>query len=183
MQDIYQRPVHIRIQWRRGRQLMYRSACSAKPSLSQSVSKPRWEKHCFLIPTVFLKQKSVINPSADMGGVLREAFRVLEPGGRLAISDLVVRGELRGNVRRNIQLFGCVAGALEESAYRSKLSDAGLGRLMSNLPVSTALRMHGSSSPLKESTQTRLPLWRMVSSSVLLCGQESQFHCVFGDPT
>ncbi len=120
---------------------------------------------------MFLKQKSVINLSADMGRVRREAFRVLKPRGRLAISDLIVRGELPGNVRRNIQLWlGCVAGALEESAYRSKLSDAGLGELMSNLPVSTTLRMHGSSSPLKETTQTRLPLRRMVSSSVLLCG-------------
>jgi hypothetical protein len=49
---------------------------------------------------------------------------------------------------------------------------------MSNLPVSTTLRMHGSSSPLQESTETRLPVRRLVCSSVPLCGQESRFHCV-----
>ena len=80
-----------------------------------------------MIPTVFLKQKSVINLSAGMGRVRREAFRVLKPWGRLAISDRLVWGEFPGNVRRNIQRLARLwAGALEKSAYRSKLSDAGL---------------------------------------------------------
>ena len=68
----------------------------------------------------------VINLSADKDHVLREAFRVLKPGGRLAVSDVVVRGEVPVEIRRNIDLWaGCVAGALEESEYRSKLAAAG----------------------------------------------------------
>jgi len=58
--------------------------------------------------------------------VLREAFRVLKPGGRFAVSDVVVRGEVPLEVRRNMELWaGCVAGALEDSEYRSKLANAG----------------------------------------------------------
>jgi arsenite methyltransferase len=68
----------------------------------------------------------VINLSADKGRVLREAFRVLRPGGRFAVSDVVVRGAVPPDIRRNIELWvGCVAGAMEESEYRSKLADAG----------------------------------------------------------
>ena len=68
----------------------------------------------------------VINLSADKDQVLREAFRVLKPGGRFAVSDVVVRGELPEVIRRNVELWvGCVAGALEEGEYRRKLSDAG----------------------------------------------------------
>ncbi|MGE5326729.1 MAG: arsenite methyltransferase, partial [Deltaproteobacteria bacterium] len=68
----------------------------------------------------------VINLSADKGQVLREAFRVLKPGGRLAVSDVVVRGEVPQDIRRSIELWaGCVAGAMEESEYRSKLQAAG----------------------------------------------------------
>lgn len=68
----------------------------------------------------------VINLSADKGRVLAEAFRVLRPGGRLAVSDVVVRGEVPTEIRRNVELWiGCVAGALEESEYRSKLARAG----------------------------------------------------------
>ncbi|MGA8016599.1 MAG: arsenite methyltransferase, partial [Candidatus Dormiibacterota bacterium] len=68
----------------------------------------------------------VINLSADKGQVLREAFRVLRPGGRLAVSDVVVQGTLSDGVRRDLELWvGCVAGALEEAEYRSMLAAAG----------------------------------------------------------
>src|SRR5689334_21520363 len=68
----------------------------------------------------------VINLSADKGRVLREAFRVLKPGGRFAVSDVVVRGEIPAAVRRSMELWvGCVAGALEEQEYRRLLADAG----------------------------------------------------------
>jgi SAM-dependent methyltransferase len=68
----------------------------------------------------------VINLSADKDRVLREAFRVLKPGGRFAVSDVVVRGAVPDEIRRSMELWvGCVAGALEDSAYRGKLADAG----------------------------------------------------------
>ncbi|HSB17401.1 MAG TPA: arsenite methyltransferase [Bryobacteraceae bacterium] len=70
----------------------------------------------------------VINLSADKDRVLREAFRVLKPGGRFAVSDVVMRGEVPSAVRRNIELWaGCIAGALEENEYRAKLTAAGFG--------------------------------------------------------
>src|SRR5438876_6693636 len=68
----------------------------------------------------------VINLSADKGSVLKEAFRVLRPGGRFAVSDVVCRGEIPDAVRRSMELWvGCVAGALEEGEYRHLLRDAG----------------------------------------------------------
>ena len=69
----------------------------------------------------------VINLSADKDRVIAEAFRVLRPGGRFAVSDVVVRGEaVPDALRRNMELWvGCVAGALEESSYRDKLARAG----------------------------------------------------------
>ncbi len=67
----------------------------------------------------------VINLSGDKDRVLREAHRVLKPGGRLAVSDVVVRGELPPEVRRSMELWvGCVAGALSEEEYRRKLTAA-----------------------------------------------------------
>ena len=68
----------------------------------------------------------VINLSADKDRVLRETFRVLKPGGRFAVSDVVMRGEVPADVRRSMELWvGCVAGALTEDEYRSKLQAAG----------------------------------------------------------
>jgi len=68
----------------------------------------------------------VINLSSDKDAVLREAFRVLKPGGRFAVSDVVVRGEVPADIRRSVELWvGCIAGALEETEYASKLRAAG----------------------------------------------------------
>jgi arsenite methyltransferase len=68
----------------------------------------------------------VINLSADKGRVLREAFRVLKPGGRLAVSDIVCRGEVPQEVRQRIEAkIGCIAGALEENEYQRLLGRAG----------------------------------------------------------
>jgi arsenite methyltransferase len=68
----------------------------------------------------------VINLSADKDAVLREAFRVLKPGGRFAVSDVVTRGEISAQIRQSMLLWvGCIAGALEEGEYRAKLGAAG----------------------------------------------------------
>ncbi|HEU5170561.1 MAG TPA: arsenite methyltransferase [Gemmatimonadales bacterium] len=68
----------------------------------------------------------VINLSADKGRVMHEAFRVLKPGGRLAISDVVVRGEMPPAVRKNMELWvGCIAGALEEREFQRLLAEVG----------------------------------------------------------
>ncbi|HYM22424.1 MAG TPA: arsenite methyltransferase [Vicinamibacterales bacterium] len=72
----------------------------------------------------------VINLSADKDQVLREAFRVLKPGGRFAVSDVVTRGDVPADVRRNMLLWvGCIAGALKEGDYRRKLGAAGFGAI------------------------------------------------------
>ncbi len=68
----------------------------------------------------------VINLSADKDRVLREAFRVLKPGGRFAVSDVVVHGDVPAEVRQNVLLWvGCIAGALQDTEYTSKLATAG----------------------------------------------------------
>ena len=68
----------------------------------------------------------VINLSGDKDRVLQEAFRVLKPGGRFAVSDVVVRGEVPAAIRKSMELWvGCIAGALSEVDYRSKLAKAG----------------------------------------------------------
>jgi ubiquinone/menaquinone biosynthesis C-methylase UbiE len=72
----------------------------------------------------------VINLSSDKDQVLREAFRVLKPGGRFAVSDVVTRGEIDATIRGNVLLWiGCVAGALDENEYRSKLTAAGFEKV------------------------------------------------------
>ena len=72
----------------------------------------------------------VINLSADKDRVLREAFRVLKPGGRFAVSDVVTRGEINPEIRKSVLLWvGCVAGALNETDYRGKLSAAGFEQI------------------------------------------------------
>jgi len=72
----------------------------------------------------------VINLSADKDRVLREALRVLKPGGRLAVSDVVTRGEMLPEILQSVLLWvGCVAGALEENEYRSKLAAAGFEKI------------------------------------------------------
>ena len=72
----------------------------------------------------------VINLSGDKDQVLREAFRVLKPGGRFAVSDVVVRGEVPVDIRRNVELWvGCVAGALQDSEYTDKLARAGFAAI------------------------------------------------------
>jgi SAM-dependent methyltransferase len=72
----------------------------------------------------------VINLSSDKDAVLREAFRVLKPGGRFAVSDVVVRGDVPADIRRSTELWvGCIAGALEERDYESKLQAAGFAEI------------------------------------------------------
>src|SRR5438445_1089256 len=72
----------------------------------------------------------VINLSGDKRKVLKEAYRVLKPGGRFAVSDVVVRGEVPAVIRKSVELWiGCVAGALEEQEYRGKLAKAGFAAI------------------------------------------------------
>jgi arsenite methyltransferase len=72
----------------------------------------------------------VINLSADKDRVLGEAFRVLKPGGRIAVSDVVTRGAIAPEIRQSVLLWvGCVAGALGDDEYRSKLSAAGFEQI------------------------------------------------------
>jgi SAM-dependent methyltransferase len=72
----------------------------------------------------------VINLSANKDKVLREAFRVLKPGGRFAVSDVVTKGEMLPEIRQSVLLWvGCVAGALEENEYKAKLEAAGFERI------------------------------------------------------
>jgi SAM-dependent methyltransferase len=72
----------------------------------------------------------VINLSADKDAVLREAFRVLKPGGRFAVSDVVTRGEVPAEIRKSMMLWvGCIAGALEENEYKDKLTTAGFAQV------------------------------------------------------
>lgn len=72
----------------------------------------------------------VINLSPDKEQVLKEAFRVLKPGGRFAVSDIVIRGAIPQEIRHSVELWaGCVAGALQESAYQAKLRETGFEQI------------------------------------------------------
>jgi arsenite methyltransferase len=72
----------------------------------------------------------VINLSGDKDAVLHEAFRVLKPGGRFAVSDIVVLGDIPADIRKNVELWaGCVAGALHQDDYRLKLETAGFAKI------------------------------------------------------
>jgi arsenite methyltransferase len=72
----------------------------------------------------------VINLSVDKDRVLREAFRVLKPGGRFAVSDVVTRGEMLPEIRQSVLAWvGCIAGALEENDYRNRLAAAGFEQI------------------------------------------------------
>jgi SAM-dependent methyltransferase len=91
----------------------------------------------------------VINLSADKDRVLAEAFRVLRSGGRLAVSDVVVRGEIPAAIRRSVELWvGCVAGALNDEEYRDKLAKAGFEEI--NLEPTRIYRVEGAREFLAE---------------------------------
>jgi ubiquinone/menaquinone biosynthesis C-methylase UbiE len=97
----------------------------------------------------------VINLSGDKDHVLREAFRVLKPGGRFAVSDVVTRGKVPTEVRHSMLLWvGCIAGALDEKEYVRTLAKAGLIRSRWSRPVCTTWRTPASFSPRKASTRT-----------------------------
>ena len=91
----------------------------------------------------------VINLSADKDQVLREAFRVLKPGGRFAVSDVVTRGDIHPQIRENMLLWvGCVAGALDEADYRTKLTNAGFAEV--SLEPTRVYRYEDAKSFLKD---------------------------------
>ena len=98
----------------------------------------------------------VINLSADKDRVLREAFRVLKPGGRFAVSDVVTRGAMPQQLRNDMLLWvGCIAGALEEDDYRARLQPQGSKRSASSRPASTGSPTHASSCKTRASTSRR----------------------------
>ncbi len=104
----------------------------------------------------------VINLSADKDRVFAEAFRVLKPGGRFAVSDVVVRGEVPAAVRLSVELWvGCVAGALEEGEYREKLAKAGFERIEIE-PWRNSLAARRTLT----STGTPWPAWPLAAVSV-----------------
>src|SRR5205809_503255 len=95
------------------------ACCGSTPGRSECVPLPAGSVDVII-------SNCVINLSADKDRVFAEAFRVLRPGGRLAVSDVVVRGEMPSAIRKSVELWiGCVAGALGEREYREKLAKAG----------------------------------------------------------
>jgi ubiquinone/menaquinone biosynthesis C-methylase UbiE len=99
----------------------------------------------------------VINLSADKDRVLREAFRVLKPGGRFAVSDVVTRGAIAPEIRQRVLLWvGCVAGALGDDEYRASSPQRVLSKLKSSRHKFIEQKMHESFFRRKASTWTRL---------------------------
>ncbi len=113
----------------------------------------------------------VINLSADKDAVLREAFRVLKPGGRFAVSDVVVRGEVTAEIRRDMELWvGCIAGALEERRVRRR--NYGLRALpTSRWSPGGSTRRHGGAFA-SAFVRGRKPLVEMSKTSNTCCGPE-----------
>jgi len=100
----------------------------------------------------------VINLSSNKDRVIAEAFRVLRPGGRFAVSDVVTKGEMLPEIRKSVLMWvGCIAGALEENDYRAKLAAAGFGQMNSSRRESTASKTPASFCRAKASTWTRSP--------------------------
>jgi len=111
----------------------------------------------------------VINLASDKGAVLREAFRVLRPGGRFAVSDIVVRGEVPDGLRRDLELWmGCVAGALEEGVYRRLLGEAGFEEIEVE-----PIRIHG-----REALVTLMER-AGIEEGALVDGAEGRFMSAF----
>ncbi len=109
----------------------------------------------------------VINLSGDKDRVLSEAFRVLKPGGRFAVSHVVVRGEVPAEVRRSMELWvGCIAGALEHDDYLGQVGSApDLNRHWpSSPPASTTSKTHVTSSPRPAFRSTPLRRWFTANS-------------------
>ena len=106
----------------------------------------------------------VINLSSDKDAVLREAFRVLKPGGRFAVSDVVVRGDVPADIRRSMELWvGCIAGALEETEYAVEAARGRLrrrrGRAVAHLQDRRCARVSDGSG------RRRRPTWRRRSKT------------------
>ena len=105
----------------------------------------------------------VINLSADKDNVFREAFRVLKPGGRFAVSDVVTRGEIPVDIRRNILLWaGCVAGALDENEYQAKLRAAGFEDV--GIEVTRVFKLEDAESFLREQDMDAAKLAPLVEN-------------------
>ena len=116
----------------------------------------------------------VINLSADKDRVLAEAFRVLKPGGRFAVSDVVTRGEIPDEIRQHVLLWvGCLAGALTENEYRGKLSAAGFEGVEVEPTRIYRVADAGPSSPARGWTWTRSRPWWTKSSSARLSARAS----------
>ena len=108
----------------------------------------------------------VINLSADKAQVLREAFRVLKPGGRFAVSDVVVRGELPPRVRRDMELWvGCVAGALEENEFKALLGAAGF--VDADIEPTRIYEFEDAKAILGESEEDREVLARQLDGCIM----------------
>ncbi|MGH7522944.1 MAG: arsenite methyltransferase [Gemmatimonadales bacterium] len=108
----------------------------------------------------------VINLSADKRTVMTEAFRVLKPGGRFAVSDVVVRGELPPEIRRSMELWvGCVAGALSEADFLSYLGDAGF--IDASIEATRVYEFEDASAFLQQSGEHSEVLAREVGGRVL----------------